>query len=33
MLSGKMLGTVLVLIGLILIALSVFVIHFSTSPH
>ena len=33
MLTGKMLGIVLALIGLILIALSVFVIHFSTTPR
>jgi hypothetical protein len=33
MLTGKMLGMVLALIGLILIALSVFVIHFSISPR
>jgi len=33
MLKGKMLGIVLALIGLVLIALSVFVIHFSTTPR
>lgn len=33
MLTGRMLGIVLALIGLIVIALSVVVIHFSTSPR
>jgi hypothetical protein len=33
MLTGRLLGLVLVLIGLIVIALSAFVIYFSTSPH
>jgi hypothetical protein len=33
MLTGRLLGLVLVLIGLIVIGLSAFVIYFSTSPH
>ena len=33
MLTGKVLGLALVLIGLIVVALSAFVIYFSTSPH
>jgi hypothetical protein len=33
MLSGRLLGLVLVLIGLIVIGLSAFVIYFSTSAH
>jgi hypothetical protein len=33
MLTGKMLGMALVLIGLIVIALSAVVIYFSTSPR
>jgi hypothetical protein len=33
MLTGRALGLVLVLIGLIVIGLSAFVIYFSTSPH
>ena len=32
MLTGKMLGLWLVLIGLIVISLSIVVIHFSTAP-
>jgi hypothetical protein len=33
MLTGRTLGMMLVLIGLIVMALSAFVIYFSTSPH
>jgi hypothetical protein len=33
MLTGKMLGLWLTLIGLIVIGLSIVVIYFSTSPH
>lgn len=33
MLTGKVLGLTLVLIGLIVVALSAYVIYFSTSPH
>jgi hypothetical protein len=33
MLTGRMLGIVLALIGVIVIALSAVVIHFSTSPR